>query len=89
MEKVYELWINFIRGNLAGANAQAEKVTLADELNACYEFMQGMRDNGGFLGRMALGIVTAGYSETVFFGMDLAEKMEDAIVMIRPMVETG
>lgn len=29
VEKVYELWINFIRDNFAVANAQAEKVTLA------------------------------------------------------------
>ena len=80
VNRVYSIWIRFVRGQFAGANAEAEKVTLADELNACYAFLQGMRDNGGFLGRMALGICTAGYSETLFFAMDLAEKMEDTIV---------
>ena len=80
VQRVYYIWIRFVRGKFVGANAQAEKVTLADELNACYAFLQGMRDNGGFLGRIALGICTAGYSETLFFAMDLAEKMEDTIV---------
>lgn len=79
--KVMDVWTGFLRGDKEGANGDPIKLTLADELSACYAFMQGMRDNGGFLGRMALGICTAGYSEMLFFGMDLAEKMENTIMV--------
>ena len=54
-------------------------MTLADDLAAAYAFLQGMRDNGGILGRIALGICTAGYSEYLFFAMDLGEKMKEAV----------
>ena len=79
--RVMDIWTGFLRGDKEGANGDPVKLTLADELSACYAFMQGMRDNGGFLGRMALGICTAGYSEMLFFGMDLAEKMENTIMV--------
>lgn len=79
LDNVMKVWVGFLDGSIAGANADAVKLTLADELSAAYAFLEGMRDNGGLLGRIALGICTAGYSETVFFTMDLYEKMEVAV----------
>ncbi|MBR4759691.1 MAG: hypothetical protein IK078_06050, partial [Lachnospiraceae bacterium] len=76
---VTSCYIGFVRGTFAGANAQAKPVTLADDINACYAFMQGLRDNTGILGRVAMGIMTAGYSEYVFTTMTLAEEMRDRV----------
>ena len=79
LENVLKVWYKFSRGESLGANADAEAVTLADELAACYAFMQGLRDNTGFLGGVAMGIMTAGYSEYVFTTMTLAEDMREAV----------
>ncbi len=76
---VMKIWTDYLEGNFAGANADAKKVTFADELEACYAFMQGLRDNTGFLGRVAMGIMTAGYSEYVFTTMTLAEEMRNKV----------
>ena len=77
--RVHKIWIEYVEGTFAGANADAEPVTLADELAACYAFMQGLRDNTGFLGRVAMGVMTAGYSEYVFTTMTIAEEMREAV----------
>ena len=79
VENVYRIWIGYTEGTFAGANADPEPVTLADDLAACYAFMQGLRDNTGFLGRVAMGVMTGGYSEYVFTTMTLAENMRDAV----------
>lgn len=79
LNHVMDLWTGFLKGKMPGARGETEKLTLADDLAAAYAFMQGMRDNGGLLGRFALGICTAGYSEMVFFAMDLGEKMKEAV----------
>lgn len=79
LDNVMRIWTGFLEGSHKGARGEAERLTLADDLEAAYAFLQGMRDNGGLLGRIALGICTAGYSEFVFFAMDLGEKMKDAV----------
>ncbi|MCR5092603.1 MAG: hypothetical protein K6B72_01315, partial [Lachnospiraceae bacterium] len=76
---VTSCYIGYVRGTFLGANAQAQPVTLADDINACYAFLQGLRDNTGILGRVAMGIMTAGYSEYVFTTMTLAEEMRDRV----------
>lgn len=86
---VMKIWIDFLHGDFAGANGEAEGVTLADELSSYYAFLEGMRDNGGILGRIALGVCTAGYSEHVFFAMDLYEKMEVAVMSCKDDKDFG
>ena len=76
IKNIMSMWVGFIRGDFAGANGTPKGVTLADELTACYAFLQGLRDNTGFLGRVAMGVMTAGYSEYVFSTMTLAEEMQ-------------
>ncbi|MBQ9504598.1 MAG: hypothetical protein IJU93_06270 [Lachnospiraceae bacterium] len=76
---VMSCWTGWIHGTFVGANAKATPVTLADDLNACYAFMQGLRDNTGILGRMAMGVMTGGYSEYVFSTMTLAEEMKEKV----------
>ena len=76
---VMEMWVGFIEGTFAGARGTPVGITFADELKACYAFMQGLRDNTGFLGRVAMGVMTAGVSEYVFTTMTVAEKMHDAV----------
>ncbi len=89
VERVMSTWIRIVQGKLAGMNEEAEKVTLADDIAAIYAFMQGMRDNGGLLGRIALGFCTYGYSEYLFFAMDLGEKMQAAVYACKGDKEFG
>lgn len=79
LDNVMRIWTGFLEGSHKGARGESERLTLADDLEAAYAFLQGMRDNGGLLGRIALGVCTAGYSEFVFFAMDLGEKMKEAV----------
>ncbi|MBE6910195.1 MAG: hypothetical protein E7474_11585 [Ruminococcaceae bacterium] len=79
VENVMRIWTGFLDGSHAGANGDTISVTWADELEACYAFMQGLRDNTGILGHIAMGIMTAGYSEYVFTTMTLAEEMRDKV----------
>ena len=76
---VMEVWTKFLKGEHTGARGRAQGLTLADDLAAAYAFLEGMRDNGGMLGRIALGICTAGYSEQLFFAMEIGEKMKQAV----------
>lgn len=79
LDRVSDYWIRFLRGQAAGKNGETYKVGIKDELAACVAFVEGMRDNGGIIGRIALGVCTAGYSEIVFFGMELHDKMKEAV----------
>ncbi len=72
-------YLGWVKGTFLGAKASAKPVTLADDINACYAFLQGLRDNTGILGRVAMGVMTAGYSEYVFTTMTLAEEMRDRV----------
>jgi hypothetical protein len=76
---VMNTWVGFLKGEKKGARGRAYTVSLADDLEAAYAFLEGMRDNGGLLGRIGLGICTAGYSEHLFFAMELGKKMKEAV----------
>ncbi len=86
---VMEVWTGFLKGEKTGARGEAEKVSLSDDLQAYYAFMEGMRDNGGILGRIALGVCSAGYSELVFTAMDIGEKMQAAVMSCKGDREFG
>ncbi len=79
VQNAVKMWTDYINGDFKGANGDAQAVTLADELAACYAFMEGLRDNTGFLGRVALGVITAGYSEYVFTTMTLSEELKKKV----------
>lgn len=79
LDRVCDYWIKFRRGQVEGKNGETYKVSIKDDLAACVAFVEGMRDNGGIIGRIALGVCTAGYSEVLFFGMDLHDKMKEAV----------
>ena len=83
VKNVMKVWTGFLEGSHKGAGGEPEGVTLADELAACYSLMQGMRDNS-ILGRMALGIATAGYSEVLFTAMTVADEIKEQIYTTRP-----
>ncbi len=86
---VMEVWTKFLKGEHTGARGRAQGLTLADDLAAAYAFLEGMRDNGGMLGRIALGICTAGYSEQLFFAMEIGEKMKQAVFACKGDDEFG
>ena len=79
LRNVMNMWTGFLEGSFAGANGTPQGVTFADELAAVYAFMQGLRDNTGFLGRVAMGVMTSGVSEYIFTTMTVAEKMREAV----------
>lgn len=79
LQNVMDMWTGFLEGSFAGANGTPQGITFADELKAVYAFMQGLRDNTGLLGRVAMGVMTSGVSEYVFTTMTVAEKMQQAV----------
>ncbi len=89
INNVMEVWTGFIKGERLAANAESYKLSLADDLKAAYAFLEGMRDNGGMLGRIALGVCTAGYSEHIFFAMETGEKMKEAVFACKGDEEFG
>lgn len=83
VDNVMEIWTGFLEGTHTGANGETEPVTLADELKACYAFMEGMRDNS-ILGRIALGVCTGGYSEVMFTAMTVSDEIKELIYTTKP-----
>ena len=83
IDNVMEIWTGFLEGTHLGANAEAEGVTLADELRACYAFMEGMRDSS-LLGRIALGVCTSGYSEVLFTAMTVSDQIQERVYATKP-----
>ena len=76
LERVINYWNDYRQGRVLGKNGDSYKPTIDDDLAACVAFLEGMRDNGGIIGRIALGVCTGGYSEVVFFGLELHQKMK-------------
>ena len=89
VKSVMDTYVGFIEGRFMGANGVPYKVTFSDDLKACYAFMQGLRDNTGFLGRMALGVLTGGVSEHVFTTMTVLENMQNEIMTCKDAKEFG
>ncbi len=80
LRTVRRIWVGFHDGSFVGANAEAEPVTLGDELllffNAFMEKGKEVEDSLGFFSRMALGIFTLGCSEVVFTSMEVVREMK-------------
>ena len=89
VKSVMDTYVGFIEGRFVGANGVPYKVTFSDDLKACYAFMQGLRDNTGFLGRMAMGVLTGGVSEHVFTTMTVLENMQNEIMTCKDAKEFG
>ena len=89
VKSVMDTYVGFIEGRFMGANGVPYKVTFSDDLKACYAFMQGLRDNTGFLGRMAMGVLTGGVSEHVFTTMTVLENMQNEIMTCKDVKEFG
>ena len=80
LRTVRRIWLGFHDGTFVGANAEAEPVTLGDELmlffNAFMDKGKEVEDSLGFFSRMALGFVTLGCSEVVFTSMEVVREMK-------------
>ncbi len=76
---VMRMWTGYLNGTYCGANGTPKGVTIADDIEALYAFAQGLRDNTGILGRVAMGIMSCGYSEYVFSTMTLGEEMKKKV----------
>ena len=76
---VQRIWLGWINKTYTGSNGTPQGVTLADDIAAGYAFLQGLRDNTGVLGRVAMGVMSAGYSEYLFSTITLAEEMKKKV----------
>jgi|LSQX01.1.fsa_nt_gb hypothetical protein len=80
VEIVKQTWGGFLQGTVAGANAQAQTVTFADEVKLYIEsYLQtaeSVEQSLGFMGRMALGVTTLGCSDVVFTSLEVARDMK-------------
>ena len=83
VETVKDVYKRFLNGELAGANATAERVTLADEMRMFVDsFLQTseeVENSMGFFTRMAVGVATLGMSETVFTSLQVARDMKATV----------
>ena len=83
VETVKDVYSRFLRGELAGANATAERVTLADEMRMFIDsFLQTseeVENSMGFFTRMAVGVVTLGMSDVVFTSLQVARDMKATV----------
>lgn len=83
VEIVRDTWGGFLQGNVAGANAEAETVTLADEVMLFVEsFMdtaESVDKSLGFVGRMALGVATLGCYNIVTTPLQVARGMTEYV----------
>lgn len=79
VKMVQEVYMAFLDGSFAGANATPEKVTFVDEIKmAICSFAQSTNSVSkfnyslpGILGRIGLGFITLGASEVAYQGFDL------------------
>mgnify|MGYP003293454804 CR=1 FL=1 len=83
VETVKDVYMRFLRGELAGANATAERLTLADEMRMFVDsFLQTseeVENSMGFFTRMAVGVVTLGMSDVVFTSLQVARDMKATV----------
>jgi len=80
VDTVKDVYRRFLNGDLAGANATAESVTLADEMalfvDSFLKTSQEVENSMGFFTRMAVGVATLGVSDAVFTGLQVARDMK-------------
>ena len=83
VETVKDVYKRFLNGDLAGANARAERVTLADEMrmfvNSFLQTSEEVENSMGFFTRMAVGVATLGMSEAVFTSLQVARDMKATV----------
>ena len=83
VETVQDVYKRFLSGELAGANATAKQVTLADEMRMFVDsFLQTseeVENSMGFFTRMAVGVATLGMSEAVFTSLQVARDMKATV----------
>ncbi|MBQ0053176.1 MAG: hypothetical protein KBS89_01805, partial [Bacteroidales bacterium] len=83
VETVKDVYSRFLSGELAGANATAKRITLADEMRMFVDsFLQTseeVENSMGFFTRMAVGVATLGMSETVFTSLQVARDMKATV----------
>ncbi len=83
VETVKDVYMRFLNGELAGANATAKQVTLADEMrmfiNSFLQTSEEVENSMGFFTRMAVGVATLGMSETVFTSLQVARDMKATV----------
>lgn len=79
---VKDVFLRFINGETAGANARAATVTLGDEMrmfiDAFLSTSEQVEDSMGFFTRMGVGVVTLGMADVVFTGLTVARNMKAA-----------
>ena len=83
VDTVKDVYSRFLSGELAGANASAKRVTLADEMRMYVDsFLQTseeVENSMGFFTRMAVGVATLGMSEAVFTSLQVARDMKATV----------
>ena len=83
VETVKQIWGNFLDGSFAGANAQAQKVTLGDEMRLFIDSLmqteESVEKSLGFWSRLAVGVATLGCSEVVFTAFETAREMKEYV----------
>ncbi len=83
VETVKDVYKRFISGELVGANATAERVTLADEMRMFVDsFLQTseeVENSMGFFTRMAVGVATLGMSDAVFTSLQVIRDMKATV----------
>ena len=83
VETVKDVYSRFLSGELAGANATAKRVTLADEMRMFVDsFLQTseeVENSMGFFTRMAVGVATLGMSEAVFTSLQVTRDMKATV----------
>ena len=83
VDTVKDVYSRFLSGELAGANATAKRVTLADEMRMYVDsFLQTseeVENSMGFFTRMAVGVATLGMSEAVFTSLQVARDMKATV----------
>ncbi|MDO5442551.1 MAG: zinc ribbon domain-containing protein [Bacteroidia bacterium] len=80
VETVKDVYKRFLNGDLAGANATAKQVTLADEMalfiDSFLQTSEEVENSMGFFTRVAVGVATLGMSDAVFTSLQVARDMK-------------
>lgn len=79
-DTVKDVFLRFINGETAGANATAASVTLGDEMRMYIDSFlstsEQVEDSMGFFTRMGVGVVTLGMADVVSTGLKVVRDMK-------------
>jgi len=83
VSRIRDIYARYLRGELLGANAEAQTITFADELEL---FISAYIDTGatveqslGFWGNLAVGVISLGHSDAIFAAFKAAKAMKDYV----------